>query len=82
MNRIRTETYSTMPKAVFLDKRISLEAKGLYALIMSLPSEGDMLIRDITEAIDANAVREEIEPYLNELLAFGYIHEAADEEGD
>ena len=80
MNRVKIETHIAMPRAVFLDKRVSLAAKGLYALIMSLPGDDDLTVKEVANVLDES--EKEIEPYLNELLDHGYIRKADDEEGD
>lgn len=44
-----TEQYVGVPKSMLLDKKLSLRAKGLYALILSLPTSWHCSVQYLTE---------------------------------
>lgn len=54
IRRSKNRNYSVICNEVFKDKSLSLKAKGLYAVIMSLPDEWDFSMRGICELSKEN----------------------------
>lgn len=84
MNRIirkKNENFTIISNVVLRDNRISLKAKGVIALVMSLPPSWDFSIRGLISIVKEG--RDSIYTAINELKKFGYCEVVAcrDEKG-
>lgn len=77
----KTRDYTTMSNYHFKDKNMSLKAKGLLSLILSLPEEWDYTIEGLSR-LSKDGV-DSVRTALKELMKFGYIEMARvrDEKG-
>ncbi len=77
----KTKNYTTMSNYHFKDKDMSLKAKGLLSLILSLPEEWDYTLKGLSmlckDGVDS------VRTALKELMEFGYVETARvrDEKG-
>ena len=67
----QTRDFIVMAKYHLRDVRLSLKAKGLFSVMMSLPEEGNCTIQDLAAICKEGA--ESIGSGLRELEAAGYI---------
>lgn len=67
----RKAGYTVLPNAVLRDKNLPLQAKGLFAVMFSLPDEWEFSIRGL--AALANCGRDRIGSALSDLEAAGYL---------
>ena len=73
--------YVQMPKELLLNKSVSLKAKGLYALILALPTNWEC---SVTELVESSGVgKSMIQAAIKELEQSGYLerHKLMDENG-
>ncbi|UKK52637.1 helix-turn-helix domain-containing protein [Prevotella sp. E2-28] len=73
MNKIirkKNENYTIISNVILRDSRISLKAKGLMALVMSLPPNWDFTIRGLIAIVKEG--RDAIYASIKELKQFGY----------
>lgn len=70
IRRSKNRNYSVICNEVFKDKSLSLKAKGLYAVIMSLPDDWDFSMRGICELSKENYTA--VNNAFKELEAAGY----------
>ena len=67
----KTKNYTTMSNYHFKDKDMSLKAKGLLSLILSLPEEWDYTLKGLSmlcrDGVDS------VRTALKELREFGYV---------
>lgn len=78
MNRIirkKNENFTIISNVVLRDNRISLKAKGVIALVMSLPPSWDFSIRGLISIVKEG--RDSIYTAINELKKFGYCEVVA-----
>ncbi len=77
----KTRDYTTMSNYHFKEKDMSLKAKGLLSLILSLPEEWDYTIEGLSR-LSKDGV-DSVRTALKELMKFGYIETARvrDEKG-
>lgn len=68
--RQKSRSFVTICNDIFKEKKVSLKAKGLYALVMSLPDGWDFSVAGICAIIKEE--RTAIYTALNELIDFGY----------
>ena len=75
------EQYVRIPKSVLLDRSLSLRAKGLYGLILSLPSQWNGSIQYFTE--ESGMSRHAVCKTIQELESKKYLvrHQMVDENG-
>ena len=73
--------YVNVPKSVLSDKSLSLKAKGLYALILSLPSSWNCSLEYLEE--EAGSGKGALRGAVHELERHGYLvrHLMKDENG-
>jgi hypothetical protein len=67
----KTKNYTVMSNNVLRDKRLSLKAKGLMSLMLSLPDNWDYTTRGL--AAICKESKDTISKIVNELVAVGYI---------
>lgn len=67
----KTKNYTIMSNTHFKEKGMSLKAKGLLSLMLSLPDNWDYSINGLVAICKEN--RECIRSTLNELKEFGYL---------
>ena len=67
----KTSDYTIMSNAHFKEKSMSLKAKGLLSLMLSLPDDWDYSIRGLVAICKEN--ESAIKTALNELKTFGYL---------
>lgn len=84
MNRIRrkkTKDFTTISNVFFRDKSLSLKAKGMLALIMSLPDDWDFSVLGVTRIIKES--KNTVYSAINELKEKGYcsLERFRDEKG-
>ncbi len=73
MNKIirkKNENYTIVSNVVLRDKRITLKAKGLIALVMSLPPNWDFTVRGLISIVKEG--RDSIYASIAELKKYGY----------
>ena len=77
----KTRDYTIMPNAHFREKGMSLKAKGLHSLMLSLPDDWDYSIAGLTTL--SKDGKDGVMSALNELERFGYLKRTrlADEKG-
>lgn len=63
--------YTVIPNATAKDKRITFEARGMLALLLSLPS--DWQVNNSWLISQSSAGRDKINSILKELIEFGYM---------
>ena len=68
---IKNTDYTTISNKIFKNKKISLKAKGMLAMLLSFSDTWELTIRGL-EAILKEG-RDGIRSTLNELIKFGYI---------
>ena len=68
---IKSKDYTTICNRIFKDKRLSLKAKGLLAMLLSLSDHWDLSIKGL-EAILKEG-RTSIRSTMNELIKNGYV---------
>lgn len=75
------EQYVNVPKSVLSDKSLSLKAKGLYALILSLPSSWNCSLEYLEE--ETGSGKSALRGAVHELEKYGYLvrHLMKDENG-
>lgn len=75
------DAYVRVPKSVLADRNLSLRAKGLYALILSLPLSWNCSIQYLTE--ETGMSKHVVCRTIQELEAYGYLerHQLIDESG-
>lgn len=74
LQRIKTEktkNYTVINNTIFKDKTISLKARGLFAMVMSLPDDWDFSVSGIIECTIEGKTA--VYSALNELLSKGYV---------
>lgn len=73
--------YVQMPRELLLRKSISLKAKGLYALILALPTNWECSVAELVET--SGAGKSMIQAAIKELEQNGYLerHQVTDENG-
>lgn len=67
----KTRDYTIMPNAHFREKGMSLKAKGLHSLMLSLPDDWDYSIAGLTTL--SKDGKDGVMSALNELEKFGYL---------
>lgn len=67
----KTSDYTVMSNTHFKEKRMSLKAKGLLSLMLSLPDDWDYSINGLVSLCKEN--ESAIKSTLNELKKFGYL---------
>lgn len=67
----KTQNYTVMSNYHFKEKDMSLKAKGLLSLMLSLPDDWDYSIAGLVAICKENET--EIKNILEELQKFGYI---------
>ena len=68
---IKNRNYSVIANGIFRDKRISLKAKGLLAMLLSLPQNWNLSIEGLTKITKEG--RHSITNTITELIENGYI---------
>ena len=71
----RKKGYVVLFREVAQDDRLSLEARGLFALIVSLPDDWEYTVSGL--AVKAGCGREKVRRLLKELQTVGYLIRAA-----
>lgn len=67
----RKAGYTVLPNAVLRDKNLTLQAKGLFAVMFSLPDEWDFSVKGL--ATLANCGRDKVRAALDSLETAGYL---------
>ena len=67
----KTKDYTVMSNAHFREKGMSLKAKGLHSLMMSLPNDWDYSVMGLVSL--SKDGKDSVMSALNELEAFGYL---------
>ena len=77
----KTKDYTTMSNYHFKEKDMSLKAKGLLSMILSLPEDWDYTLEGLTMLCRDG--KDSVRTALNELMEFGYVETARvrDEKG-
>ncbi len=70
IHRVKNKNYSVICNEVFKEKELSLKAKGLYALVMSLPDDWDFSLKGICELSKENYTA--VNNAIKELIDAGY----------
>ena len=70
IHRVKNKNYSVICNEVFKEKELSLKAKGLYALVMSLPDDWDFSLKGICELSKENYTA--VNNAIKELIEAGY----------
>ena len=68
---IKNKNYSVIANGIFRDRRISLKAKGLLAMLLSLPQNWNLSIEGLTKITKEG--RHSITNTITELIENGYI---------
>ena len=68
---IKTTPYTILPKAFLKDKKLSLKAKGLLAIMLSLPDDWDFSIKGLVTI--SGVSEKQINNVIKELKYNGYI---------
>lgn len=77
---IRERGYFSLPRSAAQDGRLSLETRGLLALMLSLPPDWDYTVTGL--AVKAGCGRDKMRRMVRELEAIGYlVREQAHDEG-
>jgi len=77
----KTRDYTTMSNYHFKEKDMSLKAKGLLSMILSLPEDWDYTLEGLSMLCKDG--KDSVRTALNELMEFGYVETARvrDEKG-
>lgn len=67
----KTKNYTVMSNYHLRDKNLSLKAKGLLSLMLSLPEEWDYSIQGLVQIVQENETA--VKSALNELMRTGYL---------
>ena len=70
IRRVKNRNYTVICNEVFKEKGLSLKAKGLYALVMSLPDDWDFSLKGICELSKENYTA--VNNAIKELIDAGY----------
>ena len=70
ISRFKNKNYTVICNEVFKEKELSLKAKGLYALVMSLPDDWDFSLKGICELSKENYTA--VNNAIKELIDAGY----------
>lgn len=70
ISRVKNKNYTVICNEVFKEKELSLKAKGLYALVMSLPDDWDFSLKGICELSKENYTA--VNNAIKELIEAGY----------
>ena len=70
IRRVKNRNYTVICNEVFKEKELSLKAKGLYALVMSLPDDWDFSLKGICELNKENYTA--VNNAIKELIDAGY----------
>ena len=68
---IKSKDYTTICNRIFKDKRLSLKAKGLLAMLLSLSDHWDLSISGLEVILKEG--KDSIRTTINELIKIGYI---------
>ena len=72
IKRIKSKLHITINSAILKDKNVSLKAKGLFALVMSLPDNWDFSLKGICAITKENYTA--VNSSIKELIDAGYCH--------
>lgn len=70
ISRVKNKNYTVICNEVFKERELSLKAKGLYALVMSLPDDWDFSLKGICELSKENYTA--VNNAIKELIEAGY----------
>lgn len=70
--KLKDKDFTPLDNGIFRDKRVSLKARGLLCIALSLPDDWNFSIRGLVSICKEN--RTAIESALDELEEFGYLH--------
>lgn len=72
IKRFKSKLHVTINSAILKDKNVSLKAKGLFALVMSLPDSWDFSLKGICAITKENYTA--VNSSIKELIDAGYCH--------
>ena len=68
---IKNKNYTTICNGIYKDKALSLKAKGLLSMILSLPADWDLTINGLVKICKDG--KRAMTSIISELIAAGYI---------